>query len=382
MVWPLPFVSRALRCAALFLCGQACSGCLGLRIVYFNTPTLTSPSLFAERRIAASPTPQPLERCANEVTFPLTALERAEYASFAEFLERHQTRAFLAIVDERVVYERYFGGITASTRLPGFSMSKTFAAALVGSAVSTHLMPSLDHAVTDSIPELTEEDPGYRAVTLEELLRMTSGIDFDEETLAGAKLYYSTDLRDQLYSYRVKFRPGTHYLYGSVNVQLLWDVLHRNLAGETVAHYFERQIWAPLGAEADASWSLDSADSGIEKFFGGFNATARDQARLGLLFLHGGSWHGQQILPAAWVERALTPDPVSGWVSTSDGWVRRGMYQWFITRDGRGYFAKGYHGQYIFVVPARRAVFVRFGDGYGDLDWTALFLRLADGFQG
>ena len=382
MVWPVPSVLRAVRPAALLLLGLACSGCLGVRIVYFNTPTLASPRLFDERRIAASATPQPLARRAREATFPLTARERAKYASFAAFLEGHQTRAFLAIVDDRVVYERYFHGVTASTRLPGFSVSKTFAAALVGSAVSNELLPSLDHAVTDAIPELLKEDAGYRAVTLEQLLRMTSGIGFDEETLAGAKLYYSADLRDQMYSYDLNWQPGTHYLYGSVNVQLLWDVLHRRLGSETVSHYFQRQIWGPLGAESDASWSLDSAQSGIEKFFGGFNATARDQARLGLLFLHGGAWGGRQILPAAWVQRALTPDPVPGWVHTTDGWVRRGMYQWFITRDGRGYFAKGYHGQYIFVVPARHAVFVRFGDGYGDLDWPALFLRLAAGFQG
>jgi len=167
-------------------------------------------------------------------------------------------------------------------------------------------------------------------------------------------------------------------LYGSVNIQLLWDALQRKLGQETVSHYFERELWGPLGAEHAASWSLDSFDGGVEKFFGGFNATARDHARLGLLFLHGGTLNGREILPASWVERSLAPDPIAGLVHTTDGWVRRGMYQWFLTRDGRAYFAKGYHGQYIFVVPARHWVFVRFGVGYGETNWPALFLRLAD----
>jgi CubicO group peptidase (beta-lactamase class C family) len=250
----------------------------------------------------------------------------------------------------------------------------------VGSALSQGLLPSLEQHVTDAIPELSEKE-GYQKITLEELLRMTSGIDFDEESLAGAKLYYATDLRDLMYSYDVKWPPGRHYLYGSVNNELLWDVLHRRLGGETVSRYFERQIWQPLGAEQAASWSLDSEASGIEKFFGGFNASARDQARLGLLFLHGGTLNGREILPQAWVARSLTPDPVAGLVHTTDGWVRRGMYQWFLTRNGRGYFAKGYDGQYIFVVPDRHTVFARFGDGYGDLDWPTLFLRLADTFS-
>jgi len=368
------------RLVRLLLLAFACTGCLLTRVVYYNKPTLAVASAFDARGVQKSSKPLPLVRSDREARFPLNSGEQAKYGSLEALLEAHETRAFLAIVDDQLVYERYFGKVSRTTLLPGFSMSKTFAAMLVGRALCQGVLESLERPVTDYIPELASE-PGYRAVTLEQLLRMTSGIDFDEESLAGAKLYYSTDLRDQMYSYDVKWRPGSHYLYGSVNIQLLWDVLHRRLGGEAVAHYFEREIWQPLGAEQAASWSLDSESSGIEKFFGGFNATARDHARLGLLFLHGGSLNGREILPRAWVERALTPDPIAGWVRTSDGWVRRGMYQWFLTRDGRAYFAKGYNGQYVFVVPARRAVFVRFGEGYAGLDWPALFLRLADTFH-
>jgi CubicO group peptidase (beta-lactamase class C family) len=361
----------------LVLLALACDGCFFGRLVYFNTPSLSAPDYFDKRVVHAASTPLPLGRSRPGVDFELSAAERAKYASFAELLEAQQTRAFVAIHDDVIVYERYFHGVTADSELPGFSMSKTYAAALIGGALSDGLLPSLAEPVTTYIPELAQRSR-YREVTLERLLRMTSGIDFDEESLAGARLYYPTDLRDLIYSYDVKWTPGEHYLYGSVNIQLLWDVLQRRLAGETVSHYFERRIWQPLGAERQASWSLDSEASGVEKFFGGFNATARDQARLGLLFLHGGTLNGRVILPQSWVDAALSPDPVAGVVHTTDGWVRRGKYQWFLTRDGRGYFAKGYHGQYVFVVPARHWVFVRFGEGYGDVDWPALFLRLAD----
>jgi len=358
----------------------SCSGCLPARILYYNRPTLASISNFDARTVRPSSAPQPIPRSDREARFPLDGTEHAAFGTLEALLETHETRAFLVIHEDQLVYERYFGGVSVGTLLPGFSMSKTYAAALVGRALKLGQLESLDRSVSDYIPELAAR-PGYRQITLDQLLRMTSGIDFNEESLAGAKLYYSTDLRDQMYSYDVKWRPGSHYLYGSVNIQLLWDVLHRHLGGETIAHYFQRALWQPLGAERPASWSLDSDSSGIEKFFGGFNATARDHARLGLLFLHGGSIDGQEILPRAWVERALAPDPIAGWVHTTDGWVRRGAYQWFLTRDGRAYFAKGYNGQYVFVVPARHAVFVRFGEGYADLDWPALFLRLADTFQ-
>ena len=112
--------------------------------------------------------------------------------------------------------------------------------------------------------------------------------------------------------------------------------------------------------------------------FAGFNATARDHAKLGLLFLHGGSLFGREVVPRAWVDASLEVDPVAGIVETSDGRVRRARYQWFLTRNRRAFFAKGYNGQYVFVVPDKRMVFVRFGEGYGDVEWVKLFLRLAD----
>ncbi|HEX3777282.1 MAG TPA: serine hydrolase [Polyangiaceae bacterium] len=359
------------------LIALACASCTFGRLLYFNTPTLAAPSYFERRVVRASPAPNAIAKAPREARFELSSLERKSFGSFDQFLKQKATRAFIAIHDDTIVYERYFGGVTAHSELPGFSMSKTFAAALVGRALCDGVLPSLDAPVTAFVPELAGKKR-YRDVTLERLLRMTSGIDFDEESIAGASLYYTTDLRDLIYSYDVKWPPGEHYLYGSVNIELLWDVLNRRLGGETVSHYFEREIWQPLGAEHAASWSLDSAESGAEKFFGGFNATARDQARLGLLFLHAGSLNGKSILPEAWVTRSVTPDPVAGLVHTTDGWVRRGMYQWFLTRDGRAYFAKGYNGQYVFVVPARHWVFVRFGEGYGGVDWPGLFLRLTE----
>jgi CubicO group peptidase (beta-lactamase class C family) len=377
---PFSFVMQRWAAVAALCLGFESSGCLMVRIVYYNTPTLAVAEHFDSRAVAASRTPLPLAHTPREAPFALAERDRTAFHSFDAWLEAAQTSAFVAIHDDQIVYERYFHGVTASSALPGFSMSKTFASALIGRATSQGLFPPLDEPITRAIPELARKK-GYPAIRDEQLLRMISGIDFDEESLAGAQLYYSQDLRNWMYAFDTKWPAGTHYLYGSVNIQLLWAVLQRRLGHETVSHYFERELWGPLGAQDPASWSLDSKESGIEKFFGGFNASARDQARLGLLYLHGGALNGQQIVPRWWVERSLTPDPVAGWVHTTDGWVRRGMYQWFITRNGRAYFAKGYSGQYIFVVPDRHAVFVRFGEGYGNVDWSALFLRLADGLE-
>jgi CubicO group peptidase (beta-lactamase class C family) len=357
--------------------GLSSGSCIYARIFYYNVPNLDAPQYFDSRAVRASPTPLPLSKSDVEETPALTESERTTYATFDAMLERNDTRAFVELRDDTIVYERYFDGVTATTALPSFSISKTFAALLVGCAVGDSIVESLDASVVDYIPELAKKRR-YDEVTLDEMLRMTSGIDFDEESTSSAKLYYCTNLRQRIYQYPVRWNPGEHYEYGSVSIQLLWDVLHRRLGGETVSQYFEERVWSPLGAERPAAWALDSAKSGVEKFFSGFSATARDHARLGLLYLHGGTFEGKRIVSQAWVDDSLTPDPVAGIVHTSDGYVRRGKYQWFLTLDGRAFFAKGYHGQYVFVVPDRRAVFVRFGEGYGNVDWPALFERIAD----
>ena len=363
--------------ALLALSFVACSltSCIYARIFYFNLPTMDAPANFSEREVRAK-NPRPLKRAQKSAAFALTEEEKKRYVTFDELLERNETRAFIALRDDEIVYERYFSTVTAETRLPGFSISKTLAALLVGCAVDDGMIDE-KKPVTSYIPEL-EGRARYGEITLDYLLRMISGIDFDEESNSGAVFYYSTNLRSHLYSYDVKWAPGTHYLYGSINTQLLWDVLRRKLSGRTVSDYFEKRIWDRLGAESDAAWSLDSRNGAAEKLFGGFNATARDHARLGLLYLHKGVFAGDRIVSPEWVARSIAPDPVPGIVGTSDGPMRRGHYQWFLTLDQRAFFAKGYDGQYVFVVPHANMVFIRFGEGYGEVDWTALFSRLAD----
>ena len=87
---------------------------------------------------------------------------------------------------------------------------------------------------------------------------------------------------------------------------------------------------------------------------------------------------GRAVLSTRWVADSLQPDEVASVVHTSDGAVRRGRYQWFLTLDGCCYFAKGYNGQYVFVDRAHDVVIVRFGEGYGEVSWTALFTRMAE----
>lgn len=353
-----------------------CSSCVYARIFYFNIPSLAASNYFDHRPVRASSRPLPFERQRVQTAFPQRRSRNLTYSTFEDLVAENDTRALLVLHHDIIVYERYFGEVTADTRLPAFSISKTFAAALVGCAQQDGLIGSVQQRLVDFVPALADR-PGYKGITLDHLLRMTSGIDFEEESNAGAVLYYTTDLRSRMHTYDVTRPPGQHYQYGSINVQLLWEVLQRQLGRRTVASYFEERLWDALGAEQPAAWDLDSLESGVEKLSGGLSATTRDYARLGVLFQHRGRFKDRQVLSEQWIKDTLALDPVAGVVHTTDGEVRRGRYQWFWTLDGCCHFAKGYNGQYIFVDRDHDMVVVRFGEGYGDVDWPELFSRMA-----
>lgn len=141
-----------------------------------------------------------------------------------------------------------------------------------------------------------------------------------------------------------------------------------------VAKFMEERLWQPLGAEADATWSLDSDRSGFEKMESGINARAIDFVKLGSLYLHEGDWNGKRILPASWV-RGSTAMSTEHDPSSDYG------YWWWTYRNeelGNYYAARGNKGQYIVVVPARDAVIVRDGKDFGDVeDWVGAIADIA-----
>jgi CubicO group peptidase (beta-lactamase class C family) len=194
----------------------SCTSCLLARMVYFNAPSLAAPTYFEERSVRASSRPVPFARWPAQASFEGVA--RAAFdgrSSFDDLVADNDTRALVVLQHGAIVYERYFGGVTAGTLLPAFSMSKTFAAVLLGAAQRDGLVASVDERLVDFVPALAAR-PGYRDITIEHLLRMTSGIDFEEESVSGGVLYYTADLRARTLAYDVRWPPGRHYQYGSI----------------------------------------------------------------------------------------------------------------------------------------------------------------------
>jgi CubicO group peptidase (beta-lactamase class C family) len=323
---------------------------------------------------------------AGEDASPLPAGGRTEVRAsplgspaFAESLPRTGTSAFLVVHRDRLVYERYFDDADRKTLQTSFSVAKSFVSTLVGIAIDEGLIGSVDDPVTDYLPELATADPRFERITLRDLLAMSSGIRYWETDLPwlwadDTYTYYGVDLREiALSRTRIERPPGQEFHYNNYNPLLLGQVLER-ATGTSISDFMATRLWQPMGAERDATWSLDSDRSGFEKMESGLNATPVDYARFGLLLLHGGEWNGTRVVSEDWVTAATTKD------TTTDPADFYQYYWWVdVERPGR-FYALGNYGQYIYVAPDTDTVVVRTGAEWGVENevWLSVLREVAD----
>jgi len=291
---------------------------------------------------------------------------------FDEFLKQTDAVAFLVIKDDILLYEGYFNGNDRNSMVTSFSIAKSFVSALVGIAISNGYISSADDPITKYVPELLEKDSRYQNITLRHLLSMASGIRYKPRS-DDITTYYAPNLRTAAISSPITGLPGQEFHYNNFHPLLLGLVLERTTGGP-VAQYLEEKIWKPLGMEAPGSGSLDSEQSGFEKMESGINGRTIDFAKFGRLFLNKGSWNGVQIIPEKWVDESTRRD------TTTDP-APQYQYFWWVNAkvtDNHHYFAAGKHGQFIYIVPEQRLIFVRFGKSDPYRQWVDVFEMLAE----
>lgn len=279
-----------------------------------------------------------------------------------------RTRAVLVVWRGRIVAERYAPGFGPRTRLLGWSMTKSWIGALTGIRVAEGGLQLSDPA---GLPEWSAPGDPRRAITVEHLLRMSSGLRFEERyesprADAVRMLFVSGDTAG--YAARLPLeRPlGTRWEYSSGTTNILSAVLRRSFGGDDAAYraFPRKALFEPLGMrsaiiEADASGTLVGSSFGY--------ATARDWARFGLCYLGDGVFAGRRVLPEGWVAYTRTPAPAAP----------RGEYgaHFWLNAGAQGepakrlmpklpadlYFAAGFQEQYVTIVPSREAVIVRLG---------------------
>ena len=366
---------RSFRILPIALLLLLASGCTVGRFVKWNFADRRDYRKFPTRPLPASPQPFHYPVAAQELG-PRNVTENGKDVPLDTWLADHKTVAFLVIRRDTILYERYFKGYDTTQVHPSFSMAKSVVSMLIGTAIADGLIRDVQQPITDFIPELKAN--GFDAVTIEHVLQMTSGIDFQESYVnpfgTVAKFYYGRQLTKYTLDLKLKHPPGTKWEYVSGDTQLLGLLLERALRAKgdprTLTQYLSDRIWTPLGMEHPSSWSIDHKGDGIEKAFCCINAPARDFAKLGSLYLKKGLWRGQQLVPEAWVETSTK-------AVTTNGGASFYRYQWWLPSGEGDFNAEGILGQFIYVDPARELVIVRLGGAYGNVGWPQFFRTLA-----
>lgn len=296
------------------------------------------------------------------------ALEAVFDAAMADASAGH--RALLAMRGGEIIGERYAEGFGPDTRMLSWSMAKSVTADMVGAAV---LRGVLDIDDAPPVPEWREADDPRRAITWRDLLRMESGLAFDESYGApmsdvNRMLFQSADTGGVAADQPAAAPPGEVWAYSSGTTNLIQRALRTALTEAGIDyHRFPRgALFGPLGA---SSAVLEPDASGVFVGSSFLYATARDWARLGQLHLQDGVWQGVRLLPEGWTDFVRTPVAASDneyggqfWLNL-DGLSGRGRR--FPELPASAFMMSGHEGQYVVMMPDEDIVLVRLGQTRG-----------------
>lgn len=277
----------------------------------------------------------------------------------------HRTKAVLVLHEGRLIGERYAPGYGVDTPVLSFSATKTVTNALVGVLVRQGRL-QLDRPAP--IPAWQSAADPRHAITVEHLLRQTSGLDLEQDNSGfdvNAQIMYA--VRDKAAvsaAAPLAVPPGTRWAYTDTNYMLLSRLIRDAVGGSAadVARFARAELFGPLGLR-HVTLDFDATGTGIGSSH--LSASARDWARFGQLALDDGLHQGQRILPAGWMAMSTTPTLDTGygagwWTNRKPGNVLNWGVPWGLSRaPADAFFARGFMGNFVVVVPSKRLVLVR-----------------------
>ncbi len=290
-------------------------------------------------------------------------------------VEGYDTRALLLVRNGEVIAESYGEGFHAGTRHLGWSMGKSLTAMLLG---SLEYRGKIDPLETNLFAAWSGDERS--AISMENLLQMSSGLAFNETYLPGSDathmLFNAQSAAAVALEKPLTYQPGRHFSYSSGTTNILSALLVERLGGTQGAiDFLYSDFLAPLGMTRTV---LEPDPSGVFVGSSYVYGSARDWGRLGQLMLEGGELNGVRLLTADWVERASRPnaalnDPRYGY----QFWLNRGgdELRWpGLPEDA--YAMMGNRGQVVMIIPSARTVLVRLGWTAGDYPVSERFSAL------
>jgi CubicO group peptidase (beta-lactamase class C family) len=252
--------------------------------------------------------------------------------------------SLLVIRNGYIVFEEHYRGHAPTDLYSVRSVTKSVTSALVGIACEARYLTGLDQTVAELLPEYigTDHDSRKRNITIKDLLTMQAGLRWEKAD--EWRFYEHDDWVAFTLQRSMAAGPGTQFVYNTGLSQVLSAIVTKTTS-MTMAEFAQDQLFRPLGIQT-SQWETDPQGLSIGGF--GLSVTVEDLAKLGYLYLHHGQWGDQQIVPTAYVQASTTAWSAGGFPEDN-----KYGYQWWVTQEAGypAFFAAGYGGQYLYVVP-------------------------------
>ncbi len=292
--------------------------------------------------------------------------------------------SLIMVYNDSLALEKYFMGWTRYMLHPCFSVTKSFASALIGIAIEQGYIKGVDEKLLSFFPEYNDIknlDERKKAITLEDVLTMTAGFKWDETFQPYfdgcgnenpendfVKTWQSSNWIKHVLDLPMSHDPGTIHNYNSGGSHLLSKII-TNKTGKTTEEFASKNLFSALGI---TNWEWKKDPNGLNNTGIGLHLHPANMAMFGYLYLKKGFLNGKQIVPEAWVKASTSIkqsiyDPYKGEVLINYG------YQWWINKEATAFYASGGGGQYIYVMPSLNLIVVMTAD---EKDW--MFETLED----
>ncbi len=314
------------------------------------------------RRLPA-PLPEALSEDQQVLGIVEAAFDRESYGVGTE------TTAVVIVKNGAVIAEKYRDGFDAETPQRTWSVAKSIAASIIGAAVEDGILTVSEPA---GLAAWSADGDPRSEITIENLLHMSSGLTSPHAGNRTDDVYFGGGrVLDHAITNRLVAEPGDRWRYANNDTMAAVRALRERMNNDRkfLAYPF-KEVLHPLGMDRtflETDWNGDFILSSQVW------TTARDLARLGLLYLNDGVWDGERILPEGWAAYVATPSPAQPPRERADGSQAPGYgAQFWLYGDRHGlpegaYAARGNRGQYLMIVPDRDLLIVRrgFDDGGG-----------------
>ncbi len=276
-----------------------------------------------------------------------------------------RTRSVIVVYDGQLIAEKYAPGFTKNTMMYGWSMAKSFTATLIGTLVQ---QGKLNVNQAAPVTEWSNPTDPRHAITIENLLQQTSGLDFLEDYTKASDvtnmLYKKDNMAAFAASHKTAHEPGSVFNYSSGNSNILSRIIRQTVGEKNYAPYPSTGLFYKIGMY-HTSMEPDASGTYVGSSY--INATARDYARFGLLYYNDGVWNGQRILPEGWVHQTSTPPSTSklknyGYQFWLNGFNKENPSQRkYPDVPADMFYCDGFAYQAIYIIPSKKLVVVRLG---------------------